>query len=246
MSDAIDFAAAALACRRANASYVEKDSDCKVAFEKLGDTWIGQYADSSHQACLSVDLHGQTWLSIAGTRASDLQIGDILRDVALVPVAINGGHVTTGAAEGMDRVYDWAMATAPKGAVFQIVGHSLGAVSATLAPAYLAPSQIGTITSLAAPKFVAADFFASHAAVFERLMPVVSGADGWASWPWRDPAWQYRAPVETLWLENDQGAFAILSDGNRWTGGWSFADHDVDRYQARLDKVAAASVKPAA
>jgi len=243
----MDWHALALACRRANASYVETGVASKAAFGALGDAWIGQYADRSHQATLSVDPLGQTWLSISGTRASQLQVGDILRDVDLSPVAVNDGHVTAGASQGMDRVFDWARSTAPAGTVFQIVGHSLGAVSATLAPGYLPASQIGTITSLAAPKFIAADFFASHAEVFKRLIALVSGSDGWSSWPWFDPRWQYRAPVPTVWLKDDRGTFAVLSDGNQWKGGWAFEDHDIGSYQKRLDVIAAASdIKPAA
>ncbi|WP_296661918.1 hypothetical protein [Paraburkholderia sp.] len=159
----------------------------------------------------------------------------------LEPVAINGNHVTRGAAEGMDRVFRWAAATAPKGAVFQIIVHSLGTVSATLAPCYLPADQIGTITSLATPKFIGQYFFVTHAPAFERLTPIVLGEDRWTSWPWFDPEWQYRAPVETLWLQDDQGAYQILNDGNRWHGGWDYADHGIGRYQGRLDKIAQAA-----
>lgn len=241
----MDWQALAAACRRANASYIEKDVDCQAAFEKLGDTWIGQYADASHQACLSVDSHGQTWLSISGTRASNLQLGDVLRDVALEPVKVNDGTVTQGAAEGMDRVFAWAASTAPAASVFQLTGHSLGAVSVQTAPAFMPAERIGALYSFGAPKFIANDFFASHAAVFKRLIAAVDGADGWSSWPWFDHRWQYRAPVPTVWLK-DNGAFQIIPDGNQWPGGWDFGDHDIDEYQKRIDKIAAADLEPEA
>jgi Lipase (class 3) len=242
----MDWAALALSCRRANAAYIENDDDAKAAFAKLGDTWIGQYQDSSHQACLSVDAHEQTWLSISGTRASDLQLGDVRRDVMLKSVAIKGGHVTEGAADGMQHVFDWALSTAPVGASINLTGHSLGAVSVTLAPAYMPLERIGTITSLAAPKFIAADFFATYAALFKRLTAVVNANDAWASWPWIDPLWQVRAPVPTVWLKDDQGRFEMLSSGNRWPGGMDFGDHDIDEYQRRIDKISAADLEPEA
>lgn len=236
----------ALACRRANAAYIEDDDASRSAFAKLGDTWIGQYQDSSHQACLSVDAHGQTWLSISGTRASDLQLGDVRRDVMLEPVAIKGGHVTEGAADGMQHVFDWALATVPAGSALNLTGHSLGSVSVQLAPAFMPVERIGKLYGFAAPKFIAADFFATYAAVFKRLTAVVNANDAWSSWPWIDPRWQARAPVTTVWLKDDQGRFEMLSSGNRWPGGMDFGDHDIDNYQKRIDKIAAADLEPEA
>lgn len=241
----MDWRALLLACRRANAAYIENDDESKAAFAALGDNWVGQLQDDSHQAVMSVDQHGETWLSISGTRASDGQLADVWRDVALAPVPIKGGIVTRGAQEGMIHVFDWAMSTAPAGTIINLTGHSLGAVSAQICPAYLPSEQIGQIFSFAAPKFIAADFFASHAEVFKRLIACVNASDGWASWPWFDRRWQYRAPVPTVWLKNDQGSFQMLDDGNRWPGGWRFSDHDIDSYQKRID-AAAAPMKPAA
>ncbi|MPW16888.1 hypothetical protein GCT13_08070 [Paraburkholderia sp. CNPSo 3157] len=240
----MDWQALVLACRRANASYIENDDASKRAFEALGDVWVSQLQDDSHQAVLSVDSSGATWLSISGTRSSDGQLADVWRDVQLAPVEINGGHVTQGAASGMQNVFDWALSTAPSGAALNLTGHSLGAVSVSVAPAYVPAGRIGKIFSVAAPKFIAADFFTSHAAVFQRLTACVNSADGWASWPWFDRRWQYRAPVQTVWLKNDQGAFQMLDDGNKWPGGWRFSDHDIDSYQARLASISAMSSAP--
>jgi hypothetical protein len=241
----MEWQALALACRRANAAYVEDDEASKAAFAALGDTWIGQTQGKSYQAVLSVDAPGKTWLSISGTRASQGRLGDVLRDVQLDPVAVSGGHVTAGVAEDMDEIWCWAQKVAPTGAAFQITGHSLGGARAQASVAFVKPEQIGSIYSFAAPKFLAADLFASHAPVFQRLVPVVSGKDGWCSWPWFDRRWQTRAPVPTVWLK-DNGAFEILPDGNQWPGGWDFGDHDIDRYQARLDAIAANSAPEAA
>lgn len=242
----MDWSALALSARRANAAYLENDDQSKAAFQALGDVWVGQFQDSSHQAALSVDPSGAAWLSISGTRASDGQLADVWRDVALALVSIKGGTVTRGAQEGMVHVFDWAMSTAPVGTVINLAGHSLGAVSAQICPAYLPSEQIGQIYSFAAPKFIAADFFASHADVFKRLIACVNASDGWASWPWFDRRWQDRAPVPTVWLKNDQGGFQMLDDGNKWSGGWRFSDHDIDSYQKRLESIVAGAVKPAA
>lgn len=242
----MDWAALSLACRRANASYVENDADSKAAFEALGDVWVGQFQDDSRQASLSVDPTGETWLSISGTRASQGQLLDVYRDTQLKPTKIKGGTVTLGVCDGMAHVFDWALSTAPAGTVLNMTGHSLGNARILISPAYVPAEQIGQLYGFASPKFVGADFFASYAAVFQRLTPVVSGSDGWSSWPWFDRRWQSRAPVQTVWLKGDQGGFQMLADGNTWPGGWRFSDHDIDKYQARIDKIAAAAVKPAA
>lgn len=242
----MDWQALALACRRANAAYVEDDDASKAAFAALGDTWVSQLQDDSHQAVLSIDKAGQAWLSISGTRASDLQLGDVLRDVRLDPVAIKGGHATEGAADGMQHVFDWAQSTAPAGAVLNITGHSLGSVSAQLAPAYMLSERIGRIYGYAAPKFIAQDFFDSHAAVFARFVGVLNSKDGWANFPWLDSRWQYRAPVPHAWLKNDQGTFEVLPSGNRWPGGMVYSDHDIDNYQRRVDKIASPDLEPEA
>ena len=238
----IDWQALALACRRANAAYVENDADSKAAFEALGDVWIGQFQDSSRQATLSVDPSGATWLSISGTRASQGALGDVLRDLQLKPVTIKGGTVTLGVQDGMDHVFDWALSTAPTGTVLNLTGHSLGSCRVQIAPAYVPANQIGAMYGFAAPKFISKEFFAAHAAVFQRLVPVVDASDGWASWPWFDPRWQCRAPVQTAWLKDAPGAFQLLADGNQWKGGWVFADHDIDRYQARIQAIAGSGV----
>jgi len=242
----IDWRALATTAKRANAAYVESDDASKAAFAALGDVWVAQFQDDSRQAVLSVDQTGETWLSISGTRASQGQLLDVYRDTQLKPTQIKGGTVTLGVCDGMDHVFDWALSTAPAGTVINITGHSLGSTRCQIAPAYVPAEQIGMMVGFAAPKFIARDFFQSHAAAFQRLIPVLNASDGWASWPWIDRRWQYRAPVQTVWLKSDQGALQMLTDGNQWPGGWRFSDHNMDTYQTRVEAIAAASVKPAA
>jgi len=243
----MDFGAIALACRRADAAYQTTFDTSKSAFTALGDSWVSLYTTDSMQAALSVDPVGATWLSISGTRASDGYLADVFRDVSLEPKAVNGGTVTAGVWANLETVWDWARDTAPAGTVFNVTGHSLGAARCQASVAIVDPKRLGALYAFASPKFIGADLFKSHAAVFQRLIPVVNGNDGWASWPWLDLRWRSRAPVQTVWLKDDRGTFTVLPDGNQWKGGWAFEDHDIGSYQKRLDVIAAASdIKPAA
>lgn len=242
----MDWSATALACRRANSAYIIPQDQSRSAFEALGDVWIGMYANSSHQAVLSADDRGETHLSISGTRASALKLMDIFADVSLEPVSIAGGTITQGVVEGMQQMWDWVHATVPAGDVVHVSGHSLGGSRAQASPAFMDGARLGIIHSFAAPKFIAADFFAAHADVVARMVCVLNAADGWASWPWFDHRWQDRPPIEHAWLKNDVGAFQMIQ-GPLWPNGWVFADHDIGMYQGRCDKIAASSdLKPAA
>lgn len=242
----MDFGAIALACRRADAAYQTTPGASKSAFAALSDTWIALYTTDSMQAALSVDASGATWLSISGTRASDGYLIDVFRDVSLEPKAVNGGTVTAGVWADLETVWDWARDTAPAGTVFNVTGHSLGAARCQASVAIVEPKQLGNLFAFASPKFVGADLFKSHAAVFQRLTPVCNAADAWASWPWLDLRWKSRAPVPTVWLKDDRGTFSVLQDGNQWPGGMVFGDHDIDSYQKRLDVIAANSAPEAA
>ncbi|CAE6837815.1 hypothetical protein [Paraburkholderia nemoris] len=237
----IDWQAAVLACRRANAAYIIPQDQAKSAFELLGDTFIGQYANASHQAVLSADVKGETHLSISGTRASSLKLMDVFADVSLEPVSIAGGTITQGVVEGMQQMWDWVLATVPAGDVVNVSGHSLGGSRAQASPAFIDSARLGIVHSFAAPKFIAADFFAAHADVLPRMVCVLNGQDGWASWPWFDPRWSARPPIDHVWLKNGAGTFQMIP-GPKWPSGWVFADHDIDRYQARLQAIAGSGV----
>lgn len=247
----INWQAAALACARANAAYLIDAASSKVAFEALGDVWIGQYANASHQAVLSADAAGETHLSISGTRASSLKLMDVFADVSLEPVSVKGGTITQGVVDGMRQMWDWVLETVPDGDIVHVAGHSLGGSRAQASPAFVDAARLGAIHSFAAPKFIAADFFTSHADVVAQMVCVLDGSDGWASWPWFDPRWTARPPIDHIWLKSDAGDFQMIP-GQQWPDGWVFADHSVDRYQARIEKVASeqtiapVEVKPAA
>jgi len=239
----IDWAAAALACRRANAAYLIDPAQSKAAFQALGDVWSDIYSDSNNQAVLSVDPAGRTHLSISGTRASSLKLADIFDDVSLDPHPVNGGCVTDGVISGMQDVWNWALSVAPAGAVFNVCGHSLGASRTHLTPLFIPAAQIGGLWSFEAPKFANAKYYATYAAELAGMVCVLNGRDTWAAWPWANPVWDGRPRQDHVWLKS-QG-FAMIP-ASQWPGLGSFADHSIDLVQARVEAIAAASVKPAA
>lgn len=240
----MDWSAIALAAKRANAAYVIDAVKSKAAFEALGDVWSSIYSDGNNQAVISVDPAGATHLSISGTRASSLKLGDVFDDVSLDPRPVKGGTVTAGVISGMQEVWNWALSVAPKGEVFNVAGHSLGASRSHLTPLFLPASQIGALHSFEAPKFADSQFYSTYAAELANMVCVLNGRDTWCAWPWIDPRWQARPKQDHIWLKSS--GFAIIPP-NQWPGGGSFSDHSMDVVQARIEKIAAMSdLKPAA
>ncbi|RDU99247.1 hypothetical protein [Trinickia dinghuensis] len=246
----IDWQATALAAARANAAYLIDQAASQAAFAALGDTWIAQYKNASHQAVLSADAAGETRLSISGTRASAFKVMDVLADMSLDPVPVAGGHVTAGVQEGMQALWDWVLQVVPRGDVVHVAGHSLGGARTHLTPLFLPVAQIGALHSFEAPKFADSAFYAAHADPLANMVCVVDGADLWASWPWKegplkDLRWQARPLPAHVWLKDDLGTFEMIP-GAQWPEGDNPADHDIARVQARIEKIAAASSEPEA
>lgn len=240
----MDWAAIALAARRANSAYLIDAAKSKAAFEALGDVWSSIYSDANNQAVLSVDPSGATHLSISGTRASSLKLQDVFDDMSLDPHPVKGGTVTEGVISGMQQVWDWALSVAPRGAVFNVAGHSLGGSRCHLTPLFVPAAQIGTLHSFEAPKFCGADFYATYAVELANMVCILNGRDTWAAWPWIDPRWQARPKQDHIWLRSS--GFAVIP-ANQWPGLGSFSDHSMDVVQARVEKIAAAAdLKPAA
>ncbi|RKP56348.1 hypothetical protein [Pararobbsia silviterrae] len=235
----IDWRAAALAAARANAAYLIDENAARSAFTALGEIWVGNYANASHQAVLSADSDGNTFLSISGTRASALKLMDVFCDVSLEPVAVEGGNVTQGAVEGMRDLWEWVLDTVPQDDVVNVAGHSLGASRTHLTPLFLPAKQIGQLHSFEAPKFADAGYYAAHAAALAGMVCVLNGADLWAAWPWRDSRWQSRPLLDHVWLRDDAGSFDIVP-GAEWPGGANGGDHDISTVQHRVEVIAAA------
>lgn len=239
----IDWQATAKAAARANAAYIINPVQSKAAFQALGDVWSDIYSDSNNQAVMSVDAAGRTHLSISGTRASSLKLADIFDDVSLVPHPVNGGCVTDGVISGMQDVWKWALSVAPAEAVFNVCGHSLGAARTHLTPLFVPTGQIGMLHSFEAPKFADEEYYATYETELAGMVCVLNGRDTWAAWPWVNPLWQSRPKQDHVWLK-DVG-FAVIPS-SQWAGAGSFDDHSIDLVQARVEAIAAASVKPAA
>lgn len=240
----IDWHAAALAAQRANCAYIEDAAQSKAAFSALGDAWIGLLSGIDYQAVLSADSTGATHLSISGTRASQGALIDIFDDADIVPAHVPGGTVTAGVNRDMDKLWDWVFHTADAKAVINIAGHSLGGARAVLSLAYLPPSRLGQIVALAAPKFIGADFYQHYADELWRLTYVLNDADGWASFPWDNPDWKDRPPIDIVSLGGTPGQYQMVP-GSQWQDGLDFANHDVARYVARLQAIAAIHVATA-
>jgi hypothetical protein len=239
----MDLTAAALAAKRANAAYIIDPAQSKAAFEALGDVWSDIYSDSNDQAVMSVDAAGRAHLTISGTRASSLKMGDIFDDVSLDPCAVKGGAVTAGVISGMQDVWDWALSAAPAGAVFDVAGHSLGASRTHLTPLFIPTAQIGEMHSFEAPKFCDEEFYQSHAEALSNMICVLNGRDTWAAWPWVDYRWKGRPLQDHLWLKS---VGYSLIPAAQWPGLGSFGDHDMGVVQSRMEAIAVAPLKPAA
>lgn len=235
----MDWSATAKAVRRANAAYIIDAAQSKKAFEALGDVWSDIYSDSNNQAVISVDQSGATHLSISGTRASNLKLGDIFDDVSLDPHPVKGGTVTEGVISGMQGVWDWALSVAPAGSVFHLTGHSLGASRVHLWPLFVKPEQIGSAYSFEAPKFCSAEYYTTYAAELAGMACFLNGRDTWAAWPWIDPRWQGRPQQDHYWLQST--GFKVIP-ASRWPGLGSFADHGIDLVQSRVLSIVGSGV----
>jgi len=222
---------AAIAAQRANAAYITNADDSKAAFLALGDTWIAMYQNDSHQAVMSTNLSGYSYLSISGTR-SPLSM-DLFDDVSLDSVKVQGGKVTSGAYEGMDSLWNWALSTAPRGTMFSVCGHSLGGSRTHLTPLFLPDARIGPMFSFEAPKFCDAAYYETYNNELSGMRCFLNGKDLWASWPWDNPDWNARPLVDHIWLKDDYGQYELIP-GDKWPGGVDAADHDMSMVAKRV------------
>lgn len=239
----MDWSAIALAAKRANAAYITGGEPSKAAFEGLGDVWSDIYSDANNQAVISVDSAGAAHLTISGTRASSLMLGDVFDDLSLEPCKVKGGTVTSGVISGMQDVWDWALSIVPDSAAINIAGHSLGASRAHLTPLFIPAARIGAIHSFEAPKFLGADFYAAYANELANMVCVLNGRDTWAAWPWIDSRWQARPKVEHIWLK-DRGGFTIIP-ASKWPGAGCFTDHSMGLVAQRVEALASLTQEPA-
>ncbi|MDB5777630.1 MAG: hypothetical protein JWP38_3763 [Herbaspirillum sp.] len=230
----MNFAAVLAAARRAQAAYIDGMEQARAAFEALGHVWIGRYENDGHQAVLSRDTAGGTYLSISGTRFGR-SLGDLFDDVNLVPVDVGGGaRVTAGAYDGLAEMWAWAKALVPARTAFNVEGHSLGGWRALYAPLFLPDAQIGAIHAFEAPKGGNAAYWEKYAGQLASAVSTANGADVFYGYPflgdWHHP------PRNLIWL-NEHGFKVITPD--QWPGGMSLDDHSIDLVVARLEKIVA-------
>ena len=219
-----------VAAKRAQAAYIIDPAQAKAAFVALGDTWIGQYQDGDSQAVLSIDATGTTCLSISGTRFSAGKIGDLFDDVQLEAVDVgDGAKVTHGAYESAKEIWDWALKLAPKGAVFNVCGHSLGGWRTVYTPLFIPAAQIGTLHAFEPPKGANLAFYQKFVRELAGLVTVGQGRDIWFGYP-RLGGWLHK-PGPMIWLQ--ASGFEII-DTSAWRGGFSFDDHSIDLAVSRI------------
>jgi hypothetical protein len=239
----MDWAATALAARRAQAVYIMDAAKAKAAFTALGDSFVAQYQDADSQAVLSTDAAGAWHLSLSGTRFSDGQIGDLIDDLQTDALDLGGGaKVTRGPYESAKQIFAWALKIVPADAVVSVCGHSLGGWRLAYTPCFLAPERIGALHAFEPPKGANAAYYAKYAKELAGLVIVGNGRDIWFGYP-RLGAWIHR-PGQMVWLTST--GFQLI-DTAAWPGGLSLPDHSIDLVVDRLEKIAANSgIRPAA
>jgi hypothetical protein len=231
----IDWKAIALAAARANAAYIEDRNAAQAAFCALGDTFIDQYQNGTHQAVLSRDPQGRTQLSISGTRGLSSKSLDLLDDVDLTPVSFERGNVAAGALEGCAALYTWANASA-RGQI-DVQGHSLGGARTHLAPAFLAAAQCGKLYSFESPRFMDAAYYTNLAPALAGMVCTVNGYDPWAAWPWFDSAY-VRPPLSHIWLGAEGFVQPCTPAQLPGFHVLAYGDHDMDGIAAKLAALA--------
>lgn len=237
----MDWPAIAKAAARANAAYIEDAAQSKAAFEALGLTWLGIYANDSHQAVLSRDA-SSIYLSISGTRFLS-RLGDLIDDLFISSIDLGGGaKVSAGAYVGLGAMWAWAQGLAPAGSVFNVEGHSLGGERALYTGSFLPASQIGQICAFEAPKGANAAYWTRYSDIISKAVSTANQSDIWYGWPFLS---EYEhPPFPVAWL-GVTGYKMIMP--SQWPGGVSMAQHDMGMVQARINAIAAAAeLKPAA
>jgi hypothetical protein len=231
----LDWHAAAKAAARSCAAYIEDKAQAKAAFEELGDTFIDQYRNGSHQAVLSVDAQSDYQLSISGTRL-EWSSHDLLDDVDLSPhVLDDGSEVAAGVYEGMLGLWSWVNARTFSGKSISVQGHSLGAARVHLTPEFLNVARIGKLHSFEAPKFFTPDYYQKRPKLFGMLC-VINGSDPWAAWPWLGGKYAH-PPMLHLWLNDLAYEWIDPSKGLTYSLLDS-SDHDIGPIAARLTDLA--------
>lgn len=237
----MDFGPILAAAKRAQAAYIMDAAQAKAAFEALGHTFISQFRDHDSQAVLST-CDGKTYFSLAGTRFSDGQLGDLIDDLQTASLDLGGGaKVTRGPYESAKELFAWALSVVPAGTVLHCAGHSLAGWRLSYTPCFLLVEQIGSLYAFEPPRGANLAYYAKYQKELADLTIVGNSADIWFGYP-RLGGWKHR-PGPMIHL--NKTGYQII-DTSAWPGGLSLSDHSIDLVVQRLEKLAAAPMKPAA
>lgn len=227
------------AAKRAEAAYIADEGEAKAAFAALGLTFVGQHRDVSHQAVLSRDADGATYLSISGTRFGEPDNIDLLDDLYLLPVsAPRGGIVAAGAYSGMQELWQWVSSTVGPDVVVNVEGHSLGGERTLLTPLFLPKARIGTLHAFDAPKCASQAYWDAYREELAGAVLTVNRRDIWFGWPPAGP-YQHDRQAEVIWLA-EEGVRII--EATAWPGGLDAGDHAIAEIVMALGAIAGVSV----
>lgn len=219
------------ATQRCNAVYIEDLAAATAAFQQLSMSVIGQYRNLTHQGILSKDNHGQLYLTIAGTRASEGDNIDIVDDVWLTPAAApRGGSVSSGVFSGMADFWKWVFSNTPAGSIINVEGHSLGAERTLLTPLFLPKERIGDLYAFEAPKCATQEYWDAYREELAGAIQTVCGADLWYNWP-LDRDYVHDAKSTVVWFQSDK--VSVISP-SAWPVGIDPDDHGIEVLESRV------------
>jgi hypothetical protein len=225
---------------RCSAVYEPEPVKALAAFAALGCTVLGRFCNDSHQAVAHRTPDGRATLTHSGTRVSEGTLAehfcDLAADVDYAPLDLGDGvQVATGAHDGLDEVWAWAISLFGPGEAVDVEGHSLGGQRACLTPLYLPPERIRQLRAFEPPKAANAAFWARYAGACVGLTTLVHGRDPWAGWPWISEGLTHQ-PAPLLWLHDGTWSWSTT-----WQPGTllSCADHGPDSVVAALAALAA-------
>jgi len=223
------------ACR-ANLAYEQDPAKSEAGFSSLGQglIWLGLYQKDSHQAVACIDTKGEGWLSISGTRFGT-NWGDVLDDAMILPRSLgNGVHVTVGAFDGVEEMWDWANGLVDPSTVWNVCGHSLGAWRTRYTPVFLPANRIGMLHSFESPKGANAAYWEKYQQELAGMVSIVNGRDLFVSWPFMSYEWTHpQTPM--VWLKSI--GYQLLMP-SMWPGGRLLSDHSMDLVEQRCKLIA--------
>lgn len=242
-----DFDRLYLSAERCSAVYIPDEATARVAFDNLGSTVLGRYANDEHQAIAHLAVDGTPTLTISGTRVSEGtwadHFGDLWEDIDCRPLDLGDGIcVATGAHQGLDKLWAWALGVLPTVAKIDVEGHSLGGWRASYTPLFLAPERIGRLTAIEPPKPANDAYWAKYSAELMGLVTICHGRDPWFHWPWEGWGLRHKPGQSVLWLHDQTWAQVSadeLPDGDLFAS----ADHGPASVVAALKALMEASAK---